>query len=62
MVRTVQTQEVRRAVGRILKLPDDSDPALIRNDPALLEAALAVDSASEMWGCMDWPLPTIAFQ
>ena len=52
IVRTVQTQEVGRAVGRILKLPDDADPALIRNDPALLEAALAVDSACEMWGCM----------
>lgn len=52
IVRTVQTQDVRRAVGRILKLPDDVDPDLIRHDPQLLEAALAVDSACEMWGCM----------
>jgi hypothetical protein len=52
IVRTVQTQEVRRAVERIMKLPDDADPKLIRDDPALLEAALAVDSACEMWGCM----------
>jgi hypothetical protein len=52
IVRTVQTQEVRRAVGRILKLPDDADPELIRSDPQLLDAALAVDSACEMWGCM----------
>lgn len=52
VVRTVQTQEVRRAVARILKLPDDVDPAVIRGDPALLDAALAVDSACEMWGSM----------
>ena len=52
IVRTVQTQEVRRAVERIMKLPDDVDPKLIHEDPALLQAALAVDSACEMWGCM----------
>jgi hypothetical protein len=52
IVRTVQTQEVRRAVERVLRLPNDADPALIRNDLSLLDAALAVDSACEMWGCM----------
>jgi hypothetical protein len=52
VVRTVQTQEVRRAVERVLRLPADADPELIRGDPELLEAALAVDSACEMWGCM----------
>jgi hypothetical protein len=52
IVRTVQTQEVRRAVERVLKLPDDADPELIRGDPAMLDAALAVDSACEMWGSM----------
>jgi hypothetical protein len=52
IVRTVQTQEVRRAVERVLKLPDDADPDVIRGDPDLLEAALAVDSACEMWGSM----------
>ena len=52
IVRTVQSQEVRRAVGRVLKLPDGVDPEIIRTDPELLEAALAVDSACEMWGCM----------
>ena len=52
IVRTVQTQEVRRAVERVLKLPDDADPDVIRSDPDLLEAALAVDSACEMWGSM----------
>ncbi len=50
IVRTVQTQEVRRAVERVLRLPDAADPALIREDPDMLEAALAVDSACEMWG------------
>jgi hypothetical protein len=52
IVRTVQTQEVRRAVERVLRLPDDADPELIRGDPDMLEAALAVDSACEMWGSM----------
>ena len=52
IVRTVQTQEVRRAVERVLKLPDNADPQVIRADPELLEAALAVDSACEMWGSM----------
>jgi hypothetical protein len=52
IVRTVQIQEVRRAFARILKLPDDADPALIRSDPALLDAAMAVDSACETWGSM----------
>ncbi len=52
IVRTVQTQEVRQAVGQILALPDDVDPNQIRSDPQLLAAALAVDSACEMWGCM----------
>lgn len=52
IVRTVQTQEVRQAVERVLKLPNDADPAVIRHDPRLLEAALAVDSACEMWGSL----------
>ncbi len=52
IVRTVQTQEVRRAVERIMRLPIEAEPGLIQNDTAMLEAALAVDSACEMWGCM----------
>ena len=52
IVRTVQTHEVRQAVRKIFDLPLDADPQLIRNDPELLAAALAVDSACEMWGCM----------
>lgn len=52
VVRTVQTQEVRRAVERVLRLPRDAPPELIRNDATVLDAALAVDSACEMWGCM----------
>jgi hypothetical protein len=52
IVRTVQTQEVRRAVERVLRLPEGADPAVIRGDPELLDAALAVDSACEMWGSM----------
>lgn len=52
VVGTVQTQEVRQAVRDILALPQRVDPDIVRNDPALLEAALAVDSACEMWGSM----------
>ena len=52
IVRTVQTQEVRIAVRRIFSLPENSDPDIVRNDPEMLTAALAVDSACEMWGCM----------
>jgi hypothetical protein len=52
IVRTVQTQEVRRAVRRVFDLAEDADPAAIRDDPAMLEAALAVDSACEMWGSL----------
>ncbi|CAN5700973.1 hypothetical protein BH20ACT14_BH20ACT14_13370 [soil metagenome] len=52
IVRTVQTQEVRRAVERVLRLSDGADPAVIRADPDVLAAALAVDSACGMWGSM----------
>lgn len=52
IVRTVQTQEVRLAIQRVLRLPENADPEAIRSDPELLEAALAVDSACEMWGSM----------
>jgi hypothetical protein len=50
VVRSVQTQESFRAVGRILNLPDDADPELIRSDPALFEAAMLVYFACEMLG------------
>jgi hypothetical protein len=52
IVRTVQTQEVRLAIRKIFDLPFDADPDLVRGDPQLMSAALAVDSACEMWGCM----------
>ena len=52
VVGTVQTQEVRQAVRMILELPDRVDPEVVRSDPTLLDAALAVDSACEMWGSM----------
>jgi hypothetical protein len=50
IVRSVQTQETFRAVGRILNLPDDADPEAIRSDPALLDAAMLVYFACEMFG------------
>jgi hypothetical protein len=50
VVRSVQTNESFRAVGRILNLPDDADPELIRSDPTLFEAAMLVYFACEMLG------------
>ena len=52
IVRTVQTQEVRQAVRLVFTLPHDADPALINDNNEILNAALAVDSACEMWGSM----------
>ena len=52
IVRGVQTQEIRRAVQRVLTLPNDVDPAVVRADPTLLADALAIDSACEMWGSL----------
>jgi hypothetical protein len=50
IIRSVQTQETFRAVGTILNLPDDADPQAIRSDPALLDAAMLVYFACEMFG------------
>lgn len=50
VVRSVQTQDIQRAVGMIMNLPDDADPELIRRDPALLDAAMLVYFACEMFG------------
>ena len=52
IVRSVQTQEIRRAVARVLALPNDVDPAVVRADPTLVADALAIDSACEMWGSL----------
>jgi len=52
VIRTAQTHEVRVAVARVLELAHDVDPDIVRADPALLQAALAVDSVCEMWGSM----------
>ena len=52
IVRSVQTQEIRRAVARVLALPNDVEPAVVRADPTLVADALAIDSACEMWGSL----------
>lgn len=52
IVRTVQTPEVRRAVRRVFDLPEDADPVLISGDPQMLDAALSLDGACEMWGSL----------
>lgn len=50
VVRSVQTQDIQRAVGLIMNLPDDADPELIRRDPELRDAAMLVYFACEMFG------------
>jgi len=50
VVRSVQTQDIQRAVGLIMNLPDDADPELIRRDPALRDASMLVYFACEMFG------------
>jgi hypothetical protein len=52
IVRSIQTQESFRAVGRIMNLPDDADPELIRSDAATVDAAMLVYFACEMLGSM----------
>lgn len=52
VVRSVQTHESFRAVGRILNLPDDADPNLVRSDPAVLDAAMLVYFDCEMLGAI----------
>ena len=50
VVRSVESPEIRRAVIRILTLPVDTDPEVIRSDPAIADAAMLVYWASEMFG------------
>lgn len=50
VVRSVDSPDIRRAVARILELPVDADPEVIRNDPAIIDAARLVYWASEMFG------------
>jgi len=50
VVRSVQTQDIQRAVGIVMNLPDDADPELVRRDPELRDAAMLVYFACEMFG------------
>jgi hypothetical protein len=50
VVRSVESPEIRRAVAKVLELPIDADPQLIRSDPAVLDAARLVHWAGEMFG------------
>ena len=50
VVRSVQTQDIQRAVGIIMNLPDDADPELVQCDPELRDAAMLVYFACEMFG------------
>jgi hypothetical protein len=50
VVRSAQTQDIQRAVGIIMNLPDDADPDLIRRDATLRDAAMLVYFTCEMFG------------
>jgi hypothetical protein len=52
IVRTVQTPEVRRSVRKVFELPEDADPMTVNGDPEMLDAALSLDGACEMWGSL----------
>ena len=50
VVRSVDSPEIQRAVEKILQLPDDADPELVRGEPQMRDAALLVYWAGEMFG------------
>lgn len=52
ILRSVQAPELHEAVSRILRLPDDADPELIRTDPALLHDATLLHFTAEMFGAL----------
>jgi hypothetical protein len=52
IIRSVQQQEIHEAVSKILKLPNDADPELIKGDADLQKAATLVHFASEMFGSL----------
>jgi cbb3-type cytochrome oxidase subunit 3 len=52
ILRSVEAEEIHQAVSRILKLPDDADPELIRGDPQLLHDATLLHFRAEMFGAL----------
>ena len=50
VVRSVDSPEIQRAVEKILQLPDDADPELVRGEQNVRDAALLVYWAGEMFG------------
>ena len=52
ILRSVQQQELHEAMALILQLPDDTDPEMIRSDPALLRATTTVHFVAEMFGAL----------
>ena len=50
VIRAVESPEIRLAVGQILELPRDVDPAAINADDEILRAARLVYWAGEMYG------------
>jgi len=52
ILRAVESPEIHAAVDKILDLPDDVDPEVIRADPALLGAATRLHFTAEMFGSL----------
>lgn len=52
ILRSVQQQEIHEAVRRILKLPNDADPELVRADAQIQHDATLVHFAAEMFGSL----------
>jgi hypothetical protein len=52
ILRAVQVGEIHEAVAKVLKLPDDVDPEVIRGDPELLNSATLLHFSAEMFGAL----------
>lgn len=52
ILRAVQAQEIHEAATLILKLDNDTDPEIIRNDGELNHAATLIHFAAEMFGSL----------
>ena len=52
ILRSVQQQDIHLSTSKILKLPNDVDPEVVRSDPELLHAATLVHFACEMFGSL----------
>lgn len=52
LVHSLQSQEFARSVRLVLSLPDEADPALIRDDPEMAAAVLSLSHVYESLGVL----------